>query len=179
MLLGPPGSGKGTQGEAVSRRFGIPVISSGELLRARVAEGQSVPPVVAAQQKRGELVSDDLVLGIVRDAIARAGRGYILDGFPRTLAQAERDDTPPVDAVIHLDVPDDDVRERLARRAREGRADDADTDVVERRLRRYHGETEPLLDYYRRLGILTTVDASQPPEKVTAAILDALPDDER
>jgi adenylate kinase len=123
---------------------------------------------------RGELVPDELVLSVVRDAVdARHGGGYILDGFPRTLAQAQAD-AAPVDAVVNLALPDDVARQRLAHRAEAGRTDDADLDAIERRLRRFHSDAEPIIDLYRKRGILTTVDASASPDAVTAAILAAL-----
>ncbi len=101
---------------------------------------------------RGELVPDDLVLSVVRDAVrSTGGRGYVLDGFPRTVAQAESD-AAPVDAVVDLALPDDVARERLAQRASSGRTDDADLDAIERRLRRYHSDAEPLIDLYRDAG---------------------------
>jgi len=170
VLLGPPGSGKGTQGAALAERLGVPVISSGELLRAAAADGRQD---LAATLERGELVPDDVVTALVREAVAaeRCAGGYLLDGYPRTVQQAERADAPPVDVVVHLDLPDDVARRRLAGR---GRADDTDPRVVERRLARYHAETEPLLDLYRRRGILVAVDGDQPPEAVTADILTAL-----
>ncbi|MGQ0615767.1 MAG: adenylate kinase family protein [Acidimicrobiia bacterium] len=174
VLMGPPGSGKGTQGAALADRFGVPVISSGELLRARVAAGSWSD--VAAEIDRGELVADDVVLGLVREAIAADGRGdgYILDGYPRTVAQALHPDSPPFDAVVVLAVPDEVARQRLAGRAREGRRDDADVAAVDRRLEEYHVETAPLLEHFRVQGILATVDAAGAPATVTTAILDRL-----
>ena len=121
---------------------------------------------------------DDLVVSIVNDALASAAAsaagGYILDGFPRTLAQARHPDTPVLDAVVHVDVPDDVALRRIAERAA-GRTDDVRRDATERRLQCFRSETEPVLDFYRRRGILTTVDGTQPPEQVTEAILQALP----
>lgn len=179
VLLGPPGSGKGVQGAALSRRFSVPAVSTGELLRAGAgtdgADGDERRDV-ADLQARGELVPDDLVLSVINDALeAVAKGGYILDGFPRTVAQAAHSSAPPVDAAIHIELPDDVVRERIAGRDH-GRKDDNPA-TVERRLRRYHAETEPLLDFYRRKGLLRSVDGAQPPESVTAAILRALEPD--
>jgi adenylate kinase len=169
-LVGPPGSGKGTQAAALGRHLGVPVISSGELLRAAAANRRDLADRLA----RGELVPDDVVLALVQDALGHASSdGYIIDGFPRTRAQAEHVDAPPVDAVIHLVVPDDVARERIARRVG-GRTDDAERATVERRLRQYHSDTEPLLDLYRGRGILRSVEADQKPEAVTADILRAL-----
>jgi adenylate kinase len=114
---------------------------------------------------------------VVDEALARAGSGYILDGFPRTRSQAEkaeaRDGGKLADAVVFLDLPDDVARQRMAHRLA-GRSDDRDREVIDRRLRTFHDETDPVVDYYRDRGRLVTVDAAQPPEAVTAAILAAL-----
>ncbi len=175
-LVGPPGSGKGTQGAALARHLGIPLISSGALLRAGAAAAPAEWRDIKAALDRGELVRDDDVLALIADALAAAGPagGYILDGFRRTLGQARHPDAPPIDVVVHLDIPDDVARARLVRGSRAGRSDDESRAVVERRLRRFHEETEPLLDFYRRQGMLTTVDADQPPDLVTDALLRAL-----
>ena len=178
-LLGKPGAGKGTQAVRLSRLLGAaPLISTGELLRRR-AEGDGPGAAdLADLLARGELVPDDLVVSVVNDALALAAAsaagGYILDGFPRTLAQARHPDTPVLDAVVHVDVPDDVALRRIAERAA-GRTDDARRDATKHRLQCFRSETEPVLNFYRRRGILTTVDGTQPPEQVTEAILQALP----
>jgi adenylate kinase family enzyme len=173
-LLGKPGSGKGTQGVALARHLGVPLISMGDLLRSRAADTTPRSRELRAILDRGELVPDDLVLSVVRDAVdAAPGGGYVLDGFPRTVAQAQAD-VAPVDAVVELALPDDVARERLARRASVGRTDDADLDAIERRLRRFHSDAEPLIALYRDRGILVTVDAGSSPDAVTTAILEAL-----
>jgi adenylate kinase len=182
VLLGAPGSGKGTQGDLLAKHFGVPHVSSGELLRTHVATGSDVGLKVASFLSRGELVPDDLVLAVVGDALSGAfdAGGYVLDGIPRTLAQAERayELAAPAglaaDAVIYLDVADDVARERLAARAETGRVDDADPAVIERRLQVFHADTTPLLDFYRERGILRTIDAVQPVDAVSKAILEAL-----
>lgn len=176
-LVGKPGSGKGTQGVRLARHFDVPLISIGELLRARAATGGDTATVELADRlARGELVPDDLVMSVVNDALRSASteRGYVLDGFPRTLSQARRADAPELDAVIHLDVPDDVAYRRIAGRAREGRRDDAARDAMAHRLRTFHVETEPLLDLYRHRGILTTVDGTQLSDQVSEEILRAL-----
>jgi len=177
-LLGKPGAGKGTQGVRLARLLGAPLISTGELLRRRAERDGPGAADLADLLARGELVPDDLVVSIVNDAVASAAAsaagGYILDGFPRTLAQARHSDTPVLDAVVHVDVPDDVALRRIAERAA-GRTDDARRDATERRLQCFRSETEPVLNFYRRRGILTTVDGTQPPEQVTEAILQALP----
>jgi adenylate kinase len=175
-LLGKPGSGKGTQGARLARELGVPLVSTGEVLRRRAASDGPEAAALANRLARGELVPDDFVLSVVVDTLAEApdGDGYVLDGFPRTLAQAQHAETPALDAVINLDVPDDVALRRLAQRAGAGRVDDARRDAASRRLRSFHGETAPVLDLYRRRGILTTVDGTHPPERVTEAILSAL-----
>ena len=178
ILLGAPGAGKGTQAAALAEHFGVPHISSGELLRGHVAAGTELGRKVAVYLDRGELAPDDLVMAVVAEALSRAGPGYILDGFPRTVSQARQAETRfgagLADAVVFLQVPDDLARQRLAQRMATGRSDDRDPEVFERRLRAFHAETEPLVDYYRDRGLLVTVDAAQPPDSVTAAILAAL-----
>jgi adenylate kinase len=182
ILLGAPGSGKGTQGRSLAEHFGARHVSTGDLLRAHIAEATEVGRAAAAYVRRGELVPDELMLQVAGAAVSEAARegGYVLDGFPRTLAQAERayelagraDAT--ADAVVYLAVPDDVARERLAARAVDGRVDDADPGIIERRLQVFHDETQPLLDFYRDRGILVTVDAARPPGEVTQAMLEAV-----
>jgi adenylate kinase len=175
-LLGKPGSGKGTQGVSLARHFGVPLISTGELLRRHAQTGSADAADLRELLARGELVPDEIVLSVVNDALSAvaAEGGYILDGFPRTLAQAHHADMPALDAVVHLAVPDDVALRRVAGRADAGRADDARRDAMARRLRTFHTDTEPVLDLYRQRGILMTVDGTQPPERVTEAILGAL-----
>jgi adenylate kinase len=175
-LLGKPGSGKGTQGARLARRLGVPLVSTGEILRRRAASDGPDAAALADRLARGELVADDVVLSVVNHTLAETpdGDGYVLDGFPRTLAQARHPEVPALDAVIDLDVPDDVAVRRVAQRAGAGRVDDARRDAAARRLRSFHAETAPVLDLYRRRGILTTVDGTQAPERVTAAILAAL-----
>jgi adenylate kinase len=175
-LLGPPGSGKGTQAAALARHFGVPVISSGELLRGRVDGANGEWRDVAARLAQGDLVPDEVVLDVVNRALRDhpERNGYVLDGFPRTRAQAEHPAAPPLDAVVQLALADDVARKRLAGRAAAGRDDDGNDDAIERRLRHYHAQIEPLLDLYRARGVLTVVDAAQPADGVTTAILAAL-----
>jgi adenylate kinase len=182
VLLGAPGSGKGTQGQILAARLGVRHVASGELLRAAVAAHSELGNEVAASLDRGDLVPDDIVIGIVSAAVASAAAegGYILDGFPRTRSQAERAYALAVelgiepDAAVYLSLDDAVARQRLAARA-EGRLDDADANVIEHRLEVFHANMEPILDFYAGLGILVTVDASQPVDAVTEAILASLP----
>ncbi|HKA04691.1 MAG TPA: nucleoside monophosphate kinase [Acidimicrobiales bacterium] len=176
-LLGKPGAGKSTQSAVLARRLGVPVISTGALLRLRAAVTDEDARRLAAVLARGELVDDDFVVSVVKDAIAALDEeGYLLDGFPRTLAQAQRTDAPPLDAVILLDLPDDVARQRLAHRADGGRTDDDSRAVAERRLHLFNSETGPVLNLYGRRGILRAVDATQSPEAVTEAVLRSLGD---
>jgi adenylate kinase len=182
VLLGAPGSGKGTQGPVLAAQFGATHISIGDLLRSHIAAGTELGNRVHEYVQAGELVPDDIVLELIREPVqkAAASGGYVLDGFPRSLAQAERAFALAVllgttaDAVVYLAVPDDVVRERLVLRAAEGREDDVDPEAVERRLRVFHSETEPLLNFYRERGLLVRVDASGTPSEVTAAMVAAL-----
>jgi adenylate kinase len=173
-LLGKPGAGKGTQGAALARLLHVPLVSLGEILRRRAAGPGPTSRRLAQLMERGELVPDDIVLEVVRNALDESGDGgYILDGFPRTEAQA-RADVVPIDAVVNLELPDHDARERLTRRAADGRTDDAAREAIGRRLHQFRTNTAPVVDLYRDRGILTTVDATEPPADVSAAIIDAL-----
>jgi adenylate kinase len=183
ILLGAPGSGKGTQGPVLAEHFGALHVSAGELLRVRMAESTEVGRLIGGYVRAGELVPDEIVFEVLWDPIteAAAAGGYVLDGFPRNLRQAELAYERALlagvtaDAVVYLAVPDDAVRSRLvARAAREGRSDDLDPGVTERRLGIFHSETEPLLEFYRKRGLLVTVDASVPPDEVSVAMIAAL-----
>jgi adenylate kinase len=183
VLLGAPGSGKGTQGAILAARLGIRHVASGELLRAQVAAHSELGREVAASLARGDLVPDDTVIGIVSEAVdaAAAAGGYILDGFPRTRAQAEHAYALAVergiepDSAVYLALDDAVARERLALRAGGGRVDDADAHVIEHRLEVFHANMQPILDFYAEIGILVTVDAAGPVEAVSEAIIAALP----
>jgi adenylate kinase len=182
ILLGPPGAGKGTQAARIVAKHGIPQLSTGDMLRAAVAAGTQVGVKAKAVMDAGGLVSDEIVIGIVADRIEEpdAKRGFILDGFPRTLAQAEALDAmldeigKPLDAVILLDVSDEVATERLHGRAvEEGRTDDT-PEVIANRLRLYHELTEQVVERYRSAGIVVAIDGEQPMDDVFAAIQDAL-----
>lgn len=183
ILLGAPGAGKGTIGSRLAEHYGIPHVSSGDLLREHVAADTPVGRRVADHVAAGELVPDELVLGVVGRAVveAAANGGYLLDGFPRTLAQAERAFVLAdragmlADVVVNLSVPDSVAIERLAERSViSGRPDDASTDVIRHRLEVFHDQTVPLLDFYRGRGLLVTVDATADPEVVTCDALAAI-----
>jgi len=181
LLVAPPGAGKGTQGVVIAEHFDIPHIATGDLLRDHVARGTELGAQVQQFLDRGELVPDEVVLGMVREALEAAkGRGYVLDGVPRTMDQAralyeiavELDLT--ADVVLHLQVEDAElVRRLLARAAEQGRSDDSE-DVIRRRLALYYDVTHPILDWYGERGILVTVDAMRPAGQVGAQLVTAL-----
>jgi adenylate kinase len=182
LLIAPPGAGKGTQAAAVSAEFGIPTISTGELFRAEIAAGTELGRIVKAYVDRGDLVPDGLVEELVRAKAQEAVRemgGYLLDGFPRTLAQARTAHTFAVEvgiaahAVLTFDVPRTVLLARLLDRAGEGRTDDAVATIMHR-LEVYDRETEPVLDYYAELGVLIRIPADRPISEVTAATIAAL-----
>lgn len=168
IFLGPPGSGKGTQAKLLAERLDIPAISTGDMLREAVREGTALGRRAQAIMEAGELVPDDLVIDLARDRIAApdARRGFLLDGFPRTTAQARALDRllegngEALNAVINLLVPEKTLTERmLGRAALEGRSDDRPETVAER-LRVYREKTAPLVEHYRAAGLLKDVDGS-------------------
>jgi adenylate kinase len=171
-LLGPPGSGKGTQAERMRDELGFAWLSTGELLRAARAEGSELGTRAGEYMDRGELVPDEVIVDLIERALAELGdRPILLDGFPRTVAQAEALERD-LDAAILIDVPDDLVVERIAGRG-QGRADD-NPETVRERLRVYHRETEPLVDHYERQGKLRRVDGAQDQGSVHAEVRAAL-----
>lgn len=182
ILLGPPGSGKGTQAKLLSQRLGVPAISTGEMLRAAVSEGTSLGRQARAIMERGELVSDGVMTELVRERIQRpdASGGFILDGFPRTIQQAEFlagivGNAAPVAAVINFFVPEDVLEARLLGRSRvEGRSDDR-AETARERIRVYREKTSPLVGYYRQRGLLTEVDGVGTIPEIAARVVGALP----
>jgi adenylate kinase len=178
LLLAPPGAGKGTQGERLAARHGVRHIAAGDLLRAEAQAGGLLGREIAAHQARGDLVPDQVVLDVLTPAVVEAaGRGgYILDGFPRTLAQATVAAElaarlgVTLHAAVYLYAPDTVLTQRLLDRASQGgRADDR-ADVIRHRLEVFAGTTGPLAPYYKERGILVAIDADQPPDSVTADI---------
>jgi len=184
LLIGPPGSGKGTVGRRLAEQYGVEHIAAGDLLRHQVETKSDIGRRAAESMQRGELVSDSLVYELVLPRILVAGKtnGYVLDGFPRTLVQAEvgraitDSNDVAVTLAILLDAEPDVLIPRLLDRARnEDRIDDT-PEVIRARLDVFNEEVEPLLDFYRELGLLVTVEASGSPEEVWVelrAILDS------
>ncbi len=183
LLVAPPGAGKGTQAEKLAAHYGIAHLSSGDLLRKEVAEGTEIGRAAAAYLERGDLVPDELVIAMLFTPAVDAARngGYVLDGFPRSLPQAEEAyrmaqqiEGIELQAVIHLQVGRDELRRRLMARAdREGRGDDNEATIAHR-LDVYESETRPLLAFYAGRGLLVDIDGEQPVDQVFADIVTAI-----
>jgi adenylate kinase len=206
ILLGPPGAGKGTQAERLHDDFGIPHISTGDILRAQVAEGTELGAQAKRYMDAGELVPDDVIIGMITERLAEddARDGFLLDGFPRNRPQAEALSEAlggmdrRLTAVLLIEVPDEEVVRRLAGRRvcvknpshiyhvdfdppkHEGvcdqdgsrliQRDDDKEETIRRRLEVYHSQTEPLIDYYDRAGLLRRFDGRRSPDEVHARI---------
>lgn len=178
VLLGPPGSGKGTQAEILAQRMGVPAISTGDMLREAVAEGSDLGRQVESIMSSGALVDDDTMAEVVRERLGRqdAAKGFILDGYPRTLPQAETLESilqrsgAELDAVVLVDVPEEELISRAVAR---GRSDDS-ADVIRERLRVYREKTRPLVEHYQERRLLREVDGYASIEEVNRRILDAV-----
>ncbi|HST47916.1 adenylate kinase [Jatrophihabitans sp.] len=182
MLLGGPGSGKGTQGQRLARHYGVPHIASGDLLRAEVRAGTDLGRQVAGCLDAGRLVPDELISDLMLPAVLSAAEagGYILDGFPRSVAQAVSADAALAESgaglqsVLFLAVAEQELVRRLLERAESaGRSDDT-AEVIADRLRVFEAETRPLIEHYRAQRLLIEMAADQPADRVTEAILAAL-----
>lgn len=182
LLIGPPASGKGTQGRRIADRYGVTYLSSGEILRKEVAAGTDLGRRVADDLAAGDLVPDELMLEVLRAPLQAAltSGGYVLDGFPRNVAQArelsayaaELGGAP--DAAVWFDVEDAELLRRTRSRAvAEGRVDDVDA-VARHRIDVYNAATAPLIDHYRGQQLLIRIDAAKPVDEVTDAVLAAL-----
>jgi adenylate kinase len=183
LMIAPPGAGKGTQGALIAAHFDIPHIATGELLRDHVARRTALGLAVQGYLDRGELVSDQVVLDMLREAMVEAKAaegGFVLDGIPRNMHQARaaylmgRELGMTADVALHLQADDGEVMRRLlARAALEHRSDDA-AEVIAQRLALYHEVTSPILAWYRGRGILVSVDAMRSAQQVGREILTAL-----
>lgn len=204
ILLGAPGAGKGTQAEKISAAFGIPAISTGAIIRGAIASGSELGRSAKSYIERGALVPDDVVIGLVRDRLAEddCKNGFILDGFPRTVPQAEALDSMGVEItdVISIEVPDEKIMDRMSGRrvckkcgstyhtvykpSPNGencecsepltRRSDDDPEVVKSRLVVYHEQTEPLKDFYKNKGLLKIVVGQEELKDTTALTFKAL-----
>ena len=205
VLMGPPGAGKGTQGEILSKRLGIDTISTGVMLRNAIKEQTEVGKLAEGYINEGKLVPDDVIVAIVKERLAKPDceKGFILDGFPRTTAQAEALTASGVkiDKVLSLEVDDDVIVERLSSRrecskcgapysvlfnkpAVEGKCDkcggelirraDDNPETIKNRLNVYHEQTEPIKDYYAKAGLLVTASGADKVEDTTKNVLEAL-----
>jgi adenylate kinase len=182
LLIGPPGSGKGTQGERLAQRLNLEHIAAGDLLRAEVSGGTALGRQVQAFMARGDLVPDVVILGLLMPRVLEASErnGYLLDGFPRSVEQAvearklaEMAGASPT-AVIYLDAPREVLVKRILARAEvEGRADD-NPETIANRLAVFDEATSPLIEHYRGRGLLHVVNADQETDAVTAEIIAAL-----
>jgi adenylate kinase len=183
LMIAPPGAGKGTQGALIAAHFGIAHIATGDLLRDHVARRTPLGLAVRDYLDRGELVPDQVVLDMVREALVaakEAGGGFVLDGIPRNMQQARaayligRKLGMTANVALHLDADDAEVTRRLlARAALEHRSDDT-AEVIAQRLVLYHQVTAPIIDWYRERGILVSVNAMRPAQEVGRVILTAL-----
>ena len=182
LLMGPPGAGKGTQGAILSERLAIPRFATGDLLRDAVKQGTPVGLKARAVMEAGHLVSDDIILGVIGDELAKesAGNGVIFDGVVRTIPQAEgmqdllASRGRQVDHVLFFDVSDEEILGRLEKRRNiEGRADD-DPAAVAIRLKAYRAQTAPVVDWYQSRGGVTTIDAVGSVEEIASRVREAL-----
>ncbi|MPM60110.1 adenylate kinase [bioreactor metagenome] len=205
ILLGAPGAGKGTQAEILCKEFSIPTISTGNILRAAIKNGTPTGLKAKSFMDAGKLVPDDVIIGVITDRLAEpdCANGYILDGVPRTIAQAEALEKAGIkfDDVVSIEISDQEIEERMAGRRvcehcgasyhvvavppqKEGICDkcggklsrrhDDDPEVVEQRLEVYHKETEPLKDFYKSRGVLKSVENQPTVAATSQAILHAL-----
>ena len=161
ILFGPPGAGKGTHATVIAEKYNLKHLSTGELLRAEIAAGSELGKQAKALIEAGSLVPDSVVEGMIESAFdsIKGVDGFLLDGFPRNLSQAADLDAilekrgEAVTSVVSIMIPDDLIRQRIAHRAAiEGRADDASEETINNRIRTYHAQTEPLIDYYNKQG---------------------------
>lgn len=175
ILIGPPGAGKGTQAKLLAQTLGLPQVSTGDLFRYNLKNETDLGRLAKSYMDKGELVPDEVTVDMVRDRLSQpdAAQGAILDGFPRTIAQAEALDQMlaelggRINIVPHMVVDSEELVQRLVKRAEiEGRADDADEATIRNRMRVYEEQTRPLLDFYRARGLVADVNGGQSIEAV-------------
>lgn len=185
IFFGPPAAGKGTQAKIMEQKYGLRQLSTGDMLRAQVAEGTELGKQAKAIMDAGKLVSDDIVIGMIADSMERApkARGFIFDGFPRTTAQAQALDTMlkqkghKIDMVLELRVDDKALLARIEKRAKEeGRSDDT-VDAMKVRLDQYRDYSALVLPYYKKQDLVQPVDGMRPIDEVTLQIEAVLADD--
>ena len=182
IIMGPPGSGKGTQAEFLARHFAVPAISTGDLFRAHVRDGTALGTEAGRYMDRGEFVPDHVTTAMLRERLEAddAGAGFLLDGYPRTVAQIQALDdvlgsrNQAVEVVLALAVSDDELLERMLQRACEqGRSDDT-APVIQRRLELYREQTQPVIAAYTQRGILLRIDGSGDKDAITATAIAAV-----
>jgi adenylate kinase len=182
LLLGPQGSGKGTQAKRLAEEYGLVHIATGDILRGAMEEGSDLGDRVREYYERGEFAPDDLMIELIRKRLSASGasEGFILDGFPRNMAQAEaldkmlRDIGKPLDVVFELQLSDEECLKRMEKRAaEEGRTDDT-PEAMRKRLELYHTETEPLVEYYRVRGNLVGIHADRTIPQVFAELQETI-----
>ena len=184
VLLGPPGAGKGTQAVRIAEYFGCADVATGDIFRANVAEGTELGRIAQEYMDRGDLVPDEVVIAMVMERLAEPDctAGFILDGFPRTVAQAEALDHrlaelgTPLHAALNFEITEDELLRRLAGRAAELHRSDDSEQTIRHRLEVFAIKTRPLIDHYAGRSLLVNVDAIGPVEVVTKRILDDLQD---
>ncbi|MDP9210074.1 MAG: adenylate kinase [Actinomycetota bacterium] len=182
LLIGPPGAGKGTQASRIAGHFDLARIATGDLLREQVVDGTELGKVAKAYMDRGDLVPDDLVIEMTRDRMVEANEegGYVLDGYPRTLAQAEAAYRwalargIPFDLTLYFEIEEQELLARLAGRAREEHRSDDTEETVRHRLEVFANQTRPLVDYYQRRGILVPINAVGPIDAISEEIFATL-----
>lgn len=183
ILFGPPGAGKGTQAAAMVEKYNLRHISTGELLRKEIAEGTELGIKAKVLIDAGALVPDEIVEGMIESAFntIKGVDGFLLDGFPRTTAQAEALDAilskknESVTSVVSIMIPDEMIKERIRHRAAiEGRADDAKDETIDNRIKTYHDKTEPLVEYYKAKGKYNEVDGTGTIDEVRTSICDLM-----
>ena len=178
IFMGPPGAGKGTQAKEICNIYHIPQISTGDILREAIKTGSELGVKAKKYLDAGDLVPDEIVIDIIKERLSESdcSKGFILDGFPRTVVQAESLDNllkkmgKSLDLIINLDVPENELLKRLLKRAEiEGRSDDNE-EVIKNRLQNYRSKTFPLLDYYKKQSILSEVNGTGGMEDITSTI---------